>query len=83
MSMTKGLLETLAGHGVPPVPEELNERVHQRLNRALLAAQLVDLVLGGMPYLAAHFLRGLGHLAKATFTGRFENDRVDRPREAP
>jgi len=81
--MARGLLETLAEHDVPPVPAELNERVHQRLNRALLGAHLVDLALGGVPYVAIHFLRGVGHLIGSTLTGKFESDRGDRSHEAP
>jgi hypothetical protein len=81
--MSKGLLDTLAEHGVPPVPAELNERVHQRLNRALLAAHLVDLALGAVPYVAVHFLRGVAHLIGATYTGKFQSDRGDRSHEAP
>ena len=81
--MASGLLDTLAERGVPPVPAELNERVHQRLNRALLAAHLVDLALGAVPYLAVHFLRGVGHLIGSTCTGKFESARGDRSHEAP
>ena len=77
------LLNSLARHDVPPVPAAFSERIHQRLNRALLATHLIDLVVGAVPYLAIHFLRGVGHLITATFTGRFESDRVDRSREAP
>jgi hypothetical protein len=81
--MSKGLLESLAEHGIPPVPEELDERVHQRLNRALLVAHLVDLALGAVPWVAVHLFRGVCHLMEATLTGRFEGDRSDRSREAP
>ena len=81
--MASGLLDSLAERGVPPVPAELNERVHQRLNRALLAAHLVDLALGAVPYVAVHLLRGVAHLIGMTFTGKFGNDRGDRSREAP
>jgi len=81
--MAKGLLDTLAEHDVPPVPAELNERVHQRLNQALLGAHLVDLALGAVPYLAVHFLRGVGHLIGSTCTGKFESARGDRSHEAP
>ena len=81
--MGKGLLDTLAERGVPPVPAELNERVHQRLNRALLAAHLVDLALGAVPWVAVHLFRGVCHLMEATLTGRFEGDDSDRSREAP
>ena len=77
------LLDSLAERDVPPVPGEFSEQIHQRLNRALLATHLVDFVVGGVPYAAMHFLRGVGHLIIGTFTGRFESDRVDRSREAP
>ena len=81
--MAIGLLESLAEREVPPVPVDLNRRVHERLNRALLVSHLVDLTLGGLPYLAVHFCRAVGHWLVVSFTGRFESSRVDRPREAP
>jgi len=69
--MAKNLLESLAEREVPPVPADLNQRVHERLNRALLVSHLIDLALGGVPYLASHFCRAVGHLLCFTFTGRF------------
>ncbi|MBI3862222.1 MAG: hypothetical protein HY290_10035 [Planctomycetia bacterium] len=81
--MPEGLLESLARREVPPVPADLNKRVHQRLNRALLAAHLVDLVLGVVPCLAAEFVRALGYFLKVSLTGRFESRRGDGSREAP
>jgi hypothetical protein len=81
--MPKGLLDSLADHDVPPVPVELGRRLHQRLNRALLTKHLLDLVLGGVPWLASELLRATGYFIQATFTGRFETDRVDRSHEAP
>ena len=81
--MPTRLLEQLARREVPPAPAELNSQVHRRLNRALLAAHLVDLALGAVPYVAVHLLRGVAHLIGMTFTGKFGNDRGDRSREAP
>ena len=81
--MAKGLLESLAEHEVPPVPADLNRRVHERLNRGLLVSHLVDLTLGGLPFLAVHFCRAVGHLLFVSFTGRFESSRGDGSREAP
>jgi len=81
--MAQGLLESLAEREVPPVPADLNRRVHERLNRALLVSHLIDLTLGGLPYLAVHFCRAVGHLFVVSFTGRFESSRSDRPRETP
>jgi hypothetical protein len=81
--MAKTLLETLAEREVPPVPAGLNKQVHQRLNRALLAGHLVDLVLRAVPCLAVEFLRAVGHFLQASLTGRFESRRGDGSREAP
>lgn len=81
--MAKGLLESLAEREVPPVPANLNRRVHERLNRALLVSHLVDLTLGGLPYLAVHFIRAVGHLFVVSLTGRLESRRGDGSREAP
>lgn len=81
--MPKGLLEQLAECAVPPAPAELDRRVHERLNRALLAAHLLDLVVGAVPYATGHFLRAVGDLLKVTLTGRLESDRRDGSREAP
>ena len=81
--MATGLLESLAEREVPPVPADLNRRVHERLNRALLVSHLLDLTLGGLPYLAVHFCRAVGYLLVVSFTGRFESSRGDGSREAP
>jgi hypothetical protein len=81
--MSKGLLETLSERDVPPVPDKLNERLHQRLNRALLATHLLDFVVGAVPHLTAGLLRAIGHLLGATLTGRFEEDRTGRSSDTP
>jgi hypothetical protein len=81
--MAHGLLESLAERDVPPVPADLNRRVHARLNRALLVAHLIDLTLGVLPCLAVHFCRAVGHLLVVSFTGRFESSRGDGSRETP
>ena len=69
--MAKGMLESLAERDVPPVPVDLNRQVHERVNRALLVSHLLDLTFGGLPYLAVHFCRSIGHFLKFTFTGRY------------
>jgi hypothetical protein len=74
--MAQVLLESLAEREVPPVPADLNRRVHERLNRALLVSHFVDLTLGGLPFLAVHFFRAVGHLLVVSLTGKF--DRTDR-----
>ncbi len=81
--MPKGLLESLAEREVPPVPADMNRQVHGRLNRVLLVTHVVDLALGGLPFLAVNFCRAVGHLFAVSLTGRFESSRGDGSREAP
>lgn len=81
--MASDLLEQLAEREVPPVPAELNRQVHQRLNRALLIAHVLDFVFEGVPSLLGHFVPAVGHLLGSTLSGRFEADHRDRPPRAP
>lgn len=73
--MSKGLLDRLAEREVPPVPAALNRGVHERVNRALLAAHLLDFVVWGVPYLIGHLSRAVVSFLVGSLTGRFEDDR--------
>ena len=81
--MAQSLLESLAEREVPPVPADLNRRVHERLNQALLVSHLIDLTWGGLPFVAVHFFRAVGHLLVVSLTGRFESSRGDGSRDVP
>ena len=67
--MPRSLLESLAEREVPPVPAELNEGVHDRLNQALLVAHLLDFVFCGIPWLLGHFVRALVYFVGMTLSG--------------
>jgi hypothetical protein len=79
----KSLLDSLADHAVPPVPAELNRRVHQRLNRVLLAGHLLDLAVGCVPFVMSHLLHAVGQWLKVSAIGWPGNSRRDGSREAP
>jgi hypothetical protein len=68
--MVEDLLERLAEADVPPPPRELDRKVHERVNRALFAAQMADLALRGTVWALVQFARPLAHLAVLTLTGK-------------
>jgi len=70
--MSRDFLEMLAEAPVPPVPATFNRAVHERLNRRLLAGQIVDLGLRGTCYALSHFTRALAGFFMLTLTGKFE-----------
>jgi hypothetical protein len=77
--MSSRLLEELAEWEVPPPPVELDREVHHRLNRWLLAQQLIDLACCALPYALVHFARGVWALMALTLTGRCELPGDRRP----
>lgn len=72
--MASDLFEQLADLEVPPAPEadEFDRQLHQRVNRSLVTAQLVDLGVKGLPFALVHFLRALVGLLSLTLTGRYD-----------
>ena len=73
------LFEELAERDIPPLPADFGQAVHQRVNRSLVALQLLDLLWRGLPWAFLHFGRGLIGLLAFTLTGKFP---VDKNREA-
>jgi hypothetical protein len=73
--MQRDFLEELAEAPVPPVPVSFNRALHERLNRRLVAGQILDLALHGMGYTIAHFARALGGLIMLTVAGKFEREK--------
>lgn len=69
--MTPDLFEQLAERDVPPPPPHFNRQLHERVNRSLLASQLVDLALGAVPWATGHMLMALGGFLRLTVTGKF------------
>jgi hypothetical protein len=65
------LFEELAENEIPPLPTDFGQRVHQRVNRALVALQILDLLWRGLPLAFVLFGRAaIGFLAY-TLTGKF------------
>jgi hypothetical protein len=64
------LLEELAAQSVPPPPADLDRRVHERVNRLLVAAHFADLALRGVGVAFWHFASPVLHALVLTVTGR-------------
>jgi len=73
--MANDFLERLATLEVPAPPAEFDRRLHQRLNRWLLAQQLLDFALRALPCTLLRMVQALGALVWFTLTGRFADRR--------
>lgn len=73
------LFQELAEHEIPPLPADFGKAVHQRVNRSLVALQLLDLLWRGLPLAFLLFGRALIGLIAFTFTGKFP---VEKRRDA-
>lgn len=80
--MAPDLFDRLAEMEVPPPPEadQFDRQLHDRVNRALVAGQITDLVVGGLPWAALHFLRALVGLGTLTVTGRYDAKKRNKRR---
>ncbi len=76
--MPRNLLNQLADVEVPPVPKNLDDHLHQRLNHWLLLGQLSDLALRFIPGAMFHVARAMIGLIVYTITGRYPSDTTDR-----
>ena len=73
--MATDLFEQLAETKVPPMPEDLNQKVHQQLNFRLLVEHIMELFLHGMPVVWFHFGRAVLGAIKFSLLGRFDEKR--------
>jgi hypothetical protein len=76
--MSVDLFEQLAKQEVPPVPENLSSRVHERLNRALLVLQVTEFLVRVLPYCAFLFARAVVAMITFTASGRYPVERSSR-----
>ncbi len=67
----KDFLEQLAERDVREPPPDFSRRLHERVNRELVAQQIVDFFVGAIAWSAAHFLRATFAWLLFTVTGRF------------
>ena len=72
--MANNLLEQLTHDTVPPLPEDFERQVHQRLNKRLLIDHLADLLLRALPVVALQFGRAVFGLMVFTHSGRYRLD---------
>lgn len=78
------LFEELAEYEIPPLPADFGKSVHQRVNRSLVALQIIDLMWRGLPLAFLFFGRALIGLVMFTLTGTFPVEkRRDRGDEKP
>jgi len=78
--MATDLFERLAELEVPPPPEAFDQQLHQRVNRALVAAQLVDLLVRGLPWATLHFARAIVGFIALTITGHYDSKHNNKRR---
>ena len=71
--MSMDLWEQLAEREVPAPPPTFERQLHGRLNKALLALHLADLLLKGMAFAIGHFAQAVLHLLAVTCTGRLQS----------
>jgi hypothetical protein len=81
--MATNLFERLADLEVPPPPIQFGKQLHERVNRSLVASQMVDLAVKGLPWALLHFARALVGLIALTVTGRYETSNKHARRNGP
>ena len=70
--MAPDFLQHLADAEVPPVPSTFGEQLHERMNRGLLAMQVVEFLTLVFPAAMFELGRGLAALARFTLSGKYE-----------
>ena len=78
--MSIDIFEQLADRDVPPVPADLDRRIHVRVNDTLLGVHLTEFVFQVLPYAVLHFAQAVVGLLILTLSGGFPHDRGDRPK---
>jgi hypothetical protein len=78
--MAPDLLEQLADVEVPPPPAAFDAQLHDKVNRALLLTQFVDLIVTALPWAIVQFSKSLLGLVAFTVTGRYESKSKKRRR---
>ncbi|HWA97800.1 MAG TPA: hypothetical protein VG713_04885 [Pirellulales bacterium] len=77
------IFDQLSSVDVPPPPATLDRDVHCRLNHRLLTVQLVELFTQTAWFAFRHFARAFVGLCVFTVSGKYVEDRRDRPRQGP
>ncbi len=80
--MSSDLFDELAETPVPPPPVEFDRGVHERLNRALLTAQVLEFAVSAIPFACMHLAKAVGGWIVLTVSGKFP-ERTNQPNEQP
>ena len=70
--MAPDFLEQLADLEVPPPPSQFGQQLHERMNRGLLAVQIVELLALVFPVAMFELGRALAALVRFTLSGKYE-----------
>jgi hypothetical protein len=81
--MATNLFEQLADLEVPPPPAQFDKQLHERVNRSLVASQMIDLAVKGLPWALLHFARAFVGFVAFTFSGRYETNSKNGHRKGP
>lgn len=81
--MATDLFEALAESKVPSVPEQLDQKIHQRINTRLVAMHFVDLALRGFPLAILFFGQAVVGLIKYSVLGRFDESTKEDDSHTP
>lgn len=88
--MAEDPLRQLAQLEVPPLPEDFDRQLHQKINHGLLLTHLFDLLIRGLPFAVMCFSQAFMGLVMYSLSGRYsrpqnrghERDAEDRSEEA-
>jgi len=73
--MSDNILNQLAAMEVPPPPDNLDQDVHQSVNRWLLGLQLLNFLLRAIPTAAAYFAYAVAGAMFYTLFGVYPKNR--------
>jgi hypothetical protein len=74
-------LEQLAHLEVRQPPPAFDRQLHQRVNRALVAQHVFNLIVAAAPGALLHFLRGAVAVLDSSVRGVFDAREPEKPRE--
>lgn len=79
--MSQDLLSRLSETDVPPIPEEFDAEIHQRVNQRLVVSHVLDFAVEGLGYALLAWLEAVAATVGHMFSGQFQSsDRRRRPR---
>ena len=78
--MAPNLLDQLADVEVPPPPAAFDSKLHDKVNRALLISQIIDLFTSALPWAVVQFSQAFAGLVIFSVTGQYPSKSNKRSR---